>query len=158
MLTGKKGVNIETGVLSMTVNLKRLTTEGHWIDVPITINWMCQHANWHTMEKERKCSDRPNEVRFLKKGKDRLMTFWTFFEDFREADLGKKQKQKADRKTKIDMTKTTEVWLFVWETIYVCVHVRVGLRSKVGWSFGDVAGGRHGGGRDRGGRGSRAVI
>lgn len=42
-----------------------------------------------------------------------------------------------------------------WVTLCVCV---VGLWSKVGWHAGDVAGGRHGGGRDRGGHGTRAVI
>lgn len=38
------------------------------------------------------------------------------------------------------------------------IHVWLGDRSKVGWGAVDVAGGRHGEGRDRGGHGSRAVI
>lgn len=42
--------------------------------------------------------------------------------------------------------------------VCVCQYVWVGARTKVEWGVGDVAGGRHGGGRDRGGRGSRAVI
>lgn len=38
------------------------------------------------------------------------------------------------------------------------IHVWLDVRSKVGWGAVDVAGGRHGEGRDRGGHGSRAVI
>lgn len=43
----------------------------------------------------------------------------------------------------------------------VCVGDNIsvgGWEQQVGWDVGVVAGGRHGGGRDRGGRGSRAVI
>lgn len=43
---------------------------------------------------------------------------------------------------------------YVRATTHVCLDVR----SKVGWGAVDVAGGRHGEGRDRGGHGSRAVI
>lgn len=53
---------------------------------------------------------------------------------------------------------TTELCECARLTIYGSVYVWEGVRRKVEWGVRDVAGVRHGGGRDRGGRGSRAVI
>lgn len=81
---------------------------------------------------------------------DEWETFKRGFGDFSEVEL-------SDRKTNIDITTDTR-GMGVCVSDNVRVYVRVGVRSKVEWGVGDVAGGRHGGGRDRGGRGSRAVI
>ncbi len=66
-------------------------------------------------------------------------------------------KQQKEKKTYIAI-KNDNRGMSVCVTDSTCGRVWVGVRSKVEWGAGDVAGGRHGGGRDRGGRGSRAVI